>query len=163
MAHTMEAPGLSPAQHVLPSPTFTSSVGAGCNGCSAPRSPRKGPQAPPSALRLTPLLPSLGFMTCFMSPAWRLPRCHGNQLGAGSWQRNLRLAILSQKPILRRGEGGFQGLGAMGPQGCMVPACPSALHQFLCTTKLRDSTPGRLWGCWSPGGVWSWLGNEKGH
>ena len=163
-------PWAEPAQHVLPPPTFTGSVGAGCNGCRAPWSPRKEAPAPtwavsPSfSLQLTPLLPSLGFMTCFMSPAWRLPRCHGNQPGAGSWQRNLRLAILSQKPILRKRWGGAsKGWGLWDPKDAWCLPAPSALSQFPYATILRDFTPGRLWSCWSPGGAWSWLGNDKGN
>lgn len=41
-----------------------------------PSTTREGKRAPASALFL---LPSLCFMTCFMSMAWRLPCCHGNQ------------------------------------------------------------------------------------
>lgn len=117
VANTMEAPGLSRLSASCPLPP---SLAPWCNGCRAPWSPRKEAPAPtwavsPSfSLQLTPLLPSLGFMTCFMSPAWRLPCCHGNQPGAGSWQRNLRLAILSQKPILRKRWGGHPRVGVYG-------------------------------------------------
>lgn len=159
VAHTMEAPGLSRLSASCPLPP---SLAPWCNGCRAPWSPRKEAPAPtwavsPSfSLQLTPLLPSLGFMTCFMSPAWRLPCCHGNQPGAGSWQRNLRLAILSQKPILRKRWGGAsKGWGLWDPKDAWCLPAPSALSQFPYATNLRDFTPGRLWSCWSPGGAWS--------
>lgn len=90
-------------------------------------SERRGPSLSPAAL--TPP-PALCFMTCFMSTAWRLPRCHGNQPGADSQQLHLGLAILSQE-LLLGGWGGNQRLGSMEPRGCVVPACFSALLQLL--------------------------------
>lgn len=88
-----------------------------------------------------PLLPPcLCFMTCFMSPAWRLPRCHGNQPAASSWQLDLRLAILSKETI--PGGGGVQGLGLMEPPGMRAPwlpfcSAPAPMCQGACSWEIR--------------------------
>lgn len=56
-----------------------------------------------------------------------------------------------------------QGWGLWDPKDAWCLPAPSALRQFPFATNLRDFTPGRLWSFWSPGGAWSWLGNEKGN
>lgn len=96
----------------------------------------------PAALQL--LLPSLCFMTCFMSTAWRLPRCHGNQPGAGSWLLDLGLAILSREPILRD-VWGDPRIGICGAPGihsaclplCSAPAPRSQRAQEPCSWEIR--------------------------
>lgn len=83
-------------------------------------SERRGPSLSPAAPTSPP---SVCFMTCFMSTAWRLPRCHGNQLGADSRQLHLGLAILSRE-LLLGGWWGSKGWGLWGPGGARCLPVP---------------------------------------
>lgn len=84
-------------------------------------------------------------MTCFMSTAWRLPCCHGNQPARTPGSLIWDWQILSQEPIPGGSGGPRIGIyGAPGTHGaCLPPLAPGA-------KELRDLAAERSQGCWSP-------------
>lgn len=119
-------------------------------------SPSFGPATHPSPPipRLYDLFyePGLAASTLPWEPAWCRLLAARSEIGNFKSETNPE-----------EGVGGLPRVRVYGTprmHGACLPLCSAPVP---CATKLRDFTPGRLWGCWSPGGVWSWLGNEKGH
>ena len=110
---------------------------------------------PPPIPRLYDLFyePGLAASTLPWEPAWcRL-------LAAQSEIGNFKSETNPEEEV----GGASKGWGLWDPKDAWCLPAPSALSQFPYAIILRDFTAGRLWSCWSPGGAWSWLGNDKGN
>ena len=62
-----------------------------------------------------------------------------------------------------RGEGARPRIGVYGTPGMHGACLPLCSAPALMCQGAQDFTAGRSWSRWSPGGDWSWLGNEMGH
>lgn len=120
----------------------------GCQQVHGQVSKGSGPSSPqaasPSLSWAAPDPPPIPLLydLFYEQEAWQLPRCHGNQPSAGSWQLDQGLAILSQEPIpgLARVSTGW-GLWAPEMRSACLPLSSASAPPV--PKELKDPAAGR--------------------